>query len=130
MHSPDVMATLFCVFGWLAGPSMNTSEFPTSPRGGFFFDQSGNSHVDVPTAVIIWLYSIFVTVIIAIVYFLLNKITFLNDLGRAKRSRADTHMENVIGHLSRLAVEHDVDEKTGSKRYFLASKASEAEVDE
>lgn len=126
----DVLATIFCLFGWLSGTSTSRLQFPTSPRGAFYAQQSPNSHVDVLTVIIIWMYSIFVIIVIAIVYFLLNRMTWLNDLGRAKRSRADTHMENVIGHLSRLAIEHDTDEKTGSKRYFLTPKASEAEVDE
>ncbi|KAB8360855.1 hypothetical protein FH972_024589 [Carpinus fangiana] len=121
----DVLATLFCIFGWLSG---TPEEMPTSPSGTWVQRQDG--WVDVPTVVIVWMYSIFVTIVIAIVYYLLNNITYLNDLGRAKRSHQDTQMENILGHLSKLAVEHDIDSKTGNKRFFLATKASEAEVDE
>lgn len=111
--------------------------------------QREDGWVDVVTVVVVWLYSIFVTIVIAIVYFLvsrqildgflntrvankikMNRISWLNDLGRADRSHRDNQMENVIGHLSKLAVEHDIDAKTGNKRYILAQKANEAEVDE
>jgi len=72
----------------------------------------------------------FITIVIAIVYYLLNQVTWLNDLGRAKRSHADTQMENILGHLGKMAIEHDKDEKTGNQRFFLATKASDAEVDD
>lgn len=60
----------------------------------------------------------------------MNSISWLDNLGRSSRSRQDTQMENIIGHLSKLAVEHDTDAKTGASRWILATKASEAEVDE
>lgn len=75
------------------------------------------------------MYSIFVTIVIAIVYYLMNKVAWLDNLGRAKRSRADTQMENIIGHMSKLAFEQDT-AADGKPRWHLAARANEAEVDE
>lgn len=57
----DVIATLFCVFGWLSGPRSFTN-----PR-----DQNRllepNGRTSIVTVVVIWAYSIGVTIVIAIV---------------------------------------------------------------
>lgn len=49
--------------------------------------------------------------------------------GRSKRSAADSHLENIIGSLSKLALEQE-DDAAGGKRWHLAQRANEAEVDE
>ncbi len=59
----------------------------------------------------------------------MNRISWLDDLGRKSRSRSDTQMENIIGHLSKLAVEHEVDDH-GKNRWHLATKATAAEEDD
>ncbi|KAI9664221.1 MAG: hypothetical protein M1831_002400 [Alyxoria varia] len=123
----DVLATLFAIFGWISGDPV---EQIGSPHGQWeVTGQREDGWVDVVTVVVIWCYSIFVTIVIAIAYYLLNSISALNDIGRASRSRKDTQIENILTHLSKLAVEHDKD-KHGASRFFLAAKASEAEVDE
>ncbi|KAI8674782.1 Plasma membrane ATPase [Fusarium keratoplasticum] len=118
----DVIATIFTLFGWLSGNGE-----VTTPRD--HFNQSSNGWVDIVTVVIIWLYSFGVTVIIAIAYYLLNKISWLDNLGRKNRSKKDTAIENIIGHLQKLAVEHEMDEKTGKSRYLLVEKAGDEEDD-
>jgi H+-transporting ATPase len=120
----DVLATLFCVFGWLAGGLGEMSD-PADLASNL----STNGHTDIVTVVVVWGYSICVTIVIAIVYHLLNKMTWLNDLGRAKRSKQDTQMENVVAHLAKLAVEHERDED-GVERFRLVHKASEEEEDD
>jgi H+-transporting ATPase len=119
----DVLATLFCVFGWISSPA----EFddPLDLAGNF----STNGHTSIVTVVVIWIYSIGVTIVIAIVYYLLNRITWLDNLGRSNRSKGDTDMENIIGHLSKLALEHERDE-AGVDRYHLITKATDAEEDD
>lgn len=121
----DVLATLFCVFGWLTGGIGFPSDPATQAK-----TLSVNGDTDIITVVVIWCYSICVTIIIAIVYALLNKWSWLNNLGRAKRSREDTKMENILGHLSKIAMEHERDEKTGISRYQLVPKAADAEEDD
>ena len=91
----DVLATLFCVFGWLSGPS-----YETTPRGRA--QQSANGRTSVVTAVIIWIYSIAVTIVIAIVYYLMNRIAWLDNIGRKNRSRSNTNVENIISSLVRF----------------------------
>jgi H+-transporting ATPase len=93
----DVLATLFCVFGWLSGDFHQTS-----PHDSATF--STNNDVDIVTVVVIWAYSIGVTVIIAVVYYILTIIPALDNLGRKTRSKADTKIENMIAHMSKLAV--------------------------
>jgi H+-transporting ATPase len=118
----DVIATLFCLFGWLSGTLYQTDPKTT-------FNQRENGWVDVVTVVVIWAYSIGVTVIIAIVYYLLNQITWLDQLGRKDRSRKDPAIENMIAALSKLALEHGTD-KNGVQRFVLAQRAAEEEEDE
>ena len=118
----DVLSTLFCVFGWISGPN-ETGD----PRDRFH--QTPDGWTSIVSVVVIWCYSIGVTIVIAIVYYILNRIPSLDNLGRATRSRSDTNMENIIGHLSKLAVEHERDDH-GVDRYHLAPKATDADEDD
>ncbi|KAJ5965312.1 hypothetical protein N7481_012026 [Penicillium waksmanii] len=120
----DVLATLFCVFGWLAPDWKDTH--PSDPAGPTF---SVNNDVDIVTVVVIWAYSIGVTVIIAVVYYILTIIPALDNLGRKTRSKADTQIENMIAHLSKLAIEHE-HSADGKSRYTLGARAEEIEEDE
>lgn len=116
----DVIATLFCLFGWLSG----TAEIDNPADS---FPQRGDGWTDIVTVVLIWLYSFGVTVFIAIIYFILNKVSWLNDLGRKDRSKKDTIVEDVLAQLQKLALEHELDARTGRSRYILAEKATEEE---
>ncbi|EAW21780.1 plasma-membrane proton-efflux P-type ATPase [Aspergillus fischeri NRRL 181] len=118
----DVLATLFCVFGWLSGDYRQTSP----PSHAEF---SVNGDVDIVTVVVIWGYSIGVTIIIAVVYYILTIIPALDNLGRKTRSKADTKIENMIAHLSKLAIEHETD-RDGKSYYTLGARAEVEEDDE
>ncbi|KAF5254362.1 hypothetical protein FANTH_847 [Fusarium anthophilum] len=118
----DILATLFCLFGWMSG----TGEI-SHPESNF--KQSSNGWVDIVTVVIVWLYSFGVTVVIAIVYFILNKLSWLDNLGRKDRKKKDTKLENILGHLQKLAIEHEIDEKTGKSRFMLAEKVTDEDDD-
>jgi len=120
----DVLATLFCLFGWLSGGPGDVSHGPVD-RAKFRDD----GWVDIVTVVVIWAYSIGVTVVIALVYYILTEIPWLDNLGRKDRSKADTKIENLIGHLSKLAIEHEMDE-LGRSRYSLTTKTAVEEEDE
>ena len=112
----DALATLFCVFGWLSG---GLEETHTSPDSQAEFSVNGD--VDIVTVVVIWGYSIGVTIIIAIIYYILTEIPALDNLGRKTRSKADTQIENLLAHLHKLAIEHEVDD-SGKNRYMLAAR--------
>ncbi|KAF2660807.1 plasma-membrane proton-e [Lophiostoma macrostomum CBS 122681] len=118
----DALATIFCLFGWLSGE-------PQIGNPASTFHQRGDGWTDIVTVVVVWAYSIGVTIVIAIVYYLLNKISWLDDLGRKDRSRKDPMIENTIAALSKLAIEHGKD-KHGVDRYILAQRAAEEEEDE
>ncbi|KAK3051285.1 hypothetical protein LTR09_007681 [Extremus antarcticus] len=121
----DIVASLFCIFGWLSG-GVHQLPLP-DPNSQFWFKQSTYGHTDIVTVVVIWAYSIGVIIIMAITYWLLNQIPSLSDLGRKNRNVHDTQMENIIGHLSKLAIKHEKDEHTGESRWTLATKSTEEE---
>lgn len=120
----DAIATLFSVFGWLSGEYM-----PTHPPGPGKATYSVNGDTDIVTIVVIWAYSIGVTIIIAVTYYILTTIPWLDNLGRETRSKADTQIENLIGHLAKVALEHEVDDE-GKQRYVLAPRTEHIEDEE
>ncbi|KAK5011914.1 hypothetical protein LTR60_004660, partial [Cryomyces antarcticus] len=94
-----------------------------------YFEQRADGWTDVVTVVVVWAYSIGVTIVIAIVYFLLNRIPWLDNLGRKVRSKEDTKIENLIGHLSKLALTHEKDED-GAERWLLGNRAADDSDDD
>ncbi|KAK5400967.1 hypothetical protein LTR06_011089 [Exophiala xenobiotica] len=121
----DVISTLFCIFGWLHG---GKHEFDTIP-GDQFIDDRYSEDTSIVTVVVIWGYSIGVTIVVAIVYFLLTSIGWIDNLGRESRSRADTAMEDILSRLSRVAVEHETDIH-GNTKWVLGSKGTGEEEEE
>ncbi|KAK0866560.1 hypothetical protein LTS02_004700 [Friedmanniomyces endolithicus] len=122
----DVLATIFCIFGWLwhgIDGGLHTKPYP-NPLGGYYWKQTPHGWTDVVTVVVVWAYSIGVIIILAITYFCLNLVPGLADLGRKNRSLHDTQMENIIGHLSKLALRHEKDEH-GESRFVLATKSTD-----
>lgn len=81
------------------------------------------------TVVIIWGYSIGVTVVVAMIYYLLTSMRAIDELGRQKRSHKDTQMENILAQLNRVALEHETDVH-GKTKWVLGSRSTaEEEVD-
>ncbi|KAK9372164.1 E1-E2 ATPase-domain-containing protein [Lipomyces chichibuensis] len=119
----DVIATLFCLFGWLSGP-------PEVDDPADLALQSASGATSIVTVVVIWAFSIGVTIVLALVYFVLNKIPWVDNLGRHTRSRSDTVMENIIAHLSKLAIEHEKDAVAGTDSYHLTTKQVEEDEGE
>lgn len=119
----DVISTLFTLFGWLSGPG---STYDTNPRD--LFDETASGWTSVVTVIVVWMYSILVTIVIAVFAFILNRVPSLVNMGRKQRSAGDLKLESLISRLSRLAVEHEVDEK-GVSRYVIANKSAAAEED-
>ncbi|OQE19447.1 hypothetical protein PENSTE_c015G04859 [Penicillium steckii] len=117
----DILATIFCLFGWFSNQDMKTN--PSDK-----FVETTNGWTDIVTVVRIWGYSLGVEIVIALVYFILNKIKWLDDLGRAKRSKGEIKIENLLGHLARLTVEYDEPGKPKG-RFFLAASKEEEDVE-
>ena len=59
----------------------------------------------------------------------MNRVSWLDNLGRKSRSRSDTKMENILGHLSKVAIQHEQDDH-GLNRWHLAPRSTEAEMDD
>lgn len=120
----DILATLFCVFGWFTGGAGEQSTPPTLSTA-----LSTDGRTDIVTIVVVWCYSIAVIIVIAIVYYVMTGMSSLDNLGRKKRSKTDTLMENIITQLSKVAIEHERDDKDNSSRFYLAQKAVAEEDD-
>ena len=92
--------------------------------------QDNNGNTSIVTVVIIWLYSFGVVVFIAIVYYILNQVPWLKNLGRRNRDVRNTNIENVIGQLNKLALDHEFDREAGIDRYVLKERQTAEEDDE
>ncbi|KAI2785263.1 plasma membrane H+-ATPase [Daldinia loculata] len=112
----DILASLFAGFGWFSGGQGE----PSSPVS-LSAKLSDNGATDILTIVVVWIYSIACVIVIAIIYQMMTRMQSLNDLGRKKRSAQDTMMENILTHLSKVALEHERDEK-GGDRFYIAQK--------
>ncbi|KAI0188467.1 hypothetical protein EV127DRAFT_512954 [Xylaria flabelliformis] len=119
----DVLATLFCLFGWLSGSGGGVLN--TTPHDQFH--NSSNGWTDIVTVVVVWAYSIGVVIFIAIVYIALNGFQWVNDLGRKDRNKKDSYIENIIGHINKLAIEHEPDPTTGRDKYYVIEKTTAEE---
>ncbi|KAJ6053106.1 uncharacterized protein N7446_009118 [Penicillium canescens] len=117
----DTLATIFCLFGWFSNENMKTK-----PADKFV--ETRNGWTDIVTVVRIWGYSLGVEVVIALVYFILNKIKWLDNLGRAQRDKGEMKIENMLAHLSRLTLEY---EETGKPkgRFCLTASKEEGEAE-
>ncbi|KAI0172465.1 plasma-membrane proton-e [Hypoxylon sp. FL1284] len=121
----DALATIFALFGWLSGSGGGVMQ--TTPPSQFH--DSNNGWTDIVTVVVVWAYSIGVLIFIAIVYIALNSFSWVNNLGRKNRSKKDTHIENIIGHINKLALEHEPDPKTGHDKFYIVEKSAAEEDD-
>lgn len=92
----DVIATLFCLFGWLSGAEQRN--FKTAPHGGW---------TDIVTVVRVWAYSFGVMVICALVYYIMCRIPALDNLGRRNRSVKNEVLEDFFTNLQRLTLVHE-----------------------
>ncbi|KZT19439.1 plasma-membrane proton-e [Neolentinus lepideus HHB14362 ss-1] len=85
----DILASIFALFGWLSG------------------NQPHNGHTDIVTVVRVWAFSFGVTVILALVYWVLNSIPWLDNIGRKKRGVKDKTHEDFITNLRRVTLVHE-----------------------
>lgn len=114
----DILATIFCLFGWFTNTDMHTK-----PKDSYHETRDG--WTDIVTVVRIWGYSLGVTIVIALVYFVLNKLEWLNNLGRSSRSKGDIEMENMLAHLTRVTIEHEKEGEPKGRYYLTAAREEE-----
>ncbi|KAF8330585.1 plasma-membrane proton-e [Cantharellus anzutake] len=100
----DILATVFAAFGWLAG---------AHPQ----------RWVDVVTLVRVWLFSFGVIIVVAFAYILLNKISWLDRLGRKNRSKRNHKWENFLTEMQRLTLVHEVGSDGAGEYFRFASGA-------
>jgi len=110
----DVLATIFCLFGWVGGPAPTVREHQDTHSGW----------VDIVTVVRVWLFSAGVIVVVALIYFVLSKIKWLDNLGRITRHKKNTKLENFLTELQRLTLVHESHSDDGSDHYRFAPGAS------
>ncbi|CAG8315268.1 unnamed protein product [Penicillium salamii] len=91
------------------------------------FVETKNGWTDIVTVVRIWGYSLGVEIVIALVYFILNKIQWLDNLGRVQRDKGEIKIENFLANLSRLTVEYEESGEPKGRFCLAASKEEEAE---
>ncbi|KAI0305222.1 plasma-membrane proton-e [Multifurca ochricompacta] len=77
----DILASIFALFGWISGPDPH------------------NGHTDIVTVVTVWGFSFGVTIILALVYSLLNKIS---------RGKKNEKHEDFLTNLRRLTLVHEM----------------------
>lgn len=107
----DALATIFCLFGWLSGaPARNPI---TAPHGGW---------TDIVTVVRVWAYSLGVTVVIALVYWVMNRIPALDRLGRRQRSQRNEILEDFFQSLQRLTIVHEKAAEDGKDVYSIQQR--------
>ncbi|EJD43232.1 plasma-membrane proton-e [Auricularia subglabra TFB-10046 SS5] len=111
----DILATIFCVFGWISGKDPH------------------NGHTDIVTVVRVWAFSFAVTVILALVYHILNKITWLDNLGKARRGHKREEYENFVTNLRRLTIIHERmenQESAGSRDVYRFGEGDDSKGDD
>lgn len=103
----DAISTIFCLFGWLSGAE-NRNPI-TAPHGGW---------TDIVTVVRVWAYSIGVTIVIALVYYVLCRIPALDRLGRRSVGQKNEMLEDFFTNLQRLTIVHEKDSEGGNVYAF------------
>ena len=112
----DILATIFCLFGWLSGgPQRNPL---TAPHGGW---------TDMVTVVRVWAFSFGVLVVCALVYFVMLNLPGLDNLGRSNRGTKNEAVEDFFSNLERLTVVHEKNNEGGNVYSFQTRMEMEDE---
>ncbi|KAK9900179.1 plasma-membrane proton-e [Cystobasidium minutum MCA 4210] len=112
----DILATLFCLFGWLVHGGNGSEDI--------FFGESHHEHwTDIVTVVRVWAYSLGVTIVIALVYFILQKVPYLDNLGRRDRHRVSRQYEDFLVSLQRITIVHEAGQDGGPDHFRFEDKA-------
>ncbi|PWY74517.1 calcium ATPase [Aspergillus sclerotioniger CBS 115572] len=98
----DVLATIFCLFGWFSNRDMITDLYDQ-----YISKEMSNGWTDIVTVVRLWGYCIGVEIVIALVY-------YGNGIG-------DEAVRRVLGHLANLSLEFESNGE-GNGTVWLASR--------
>ncbi|CDM37967.1 hypothetical protein DTO013E5_8265 [Penicillium roqueforti] len=118
----DALATCFCLFGWFSNQDMITDPFDQ-----YINKETSNGFTNVVDVVRCWGYSIGVTVVLALVYFILNKWKWLEDLGRTKKSKGDIAIGTILSHLSTMSLQYEKDAANHGRIWLGTTKEDEME---
>ena len=113
----DILATLFCLFGWFAG-DVYLANAP---------DKLNGTWTDIVTVVRVWAFSIGVTIILTMVYYILNRIPALDRIGRRQRSVKNPLLEDFFANLQRLTIVHEKADKEGEPDVYSFATRLEVE---
>lgn len=118
----DILATMFTLFGWLVGGGNGSEDILNN-------GQHHEHWTDIVTVVRVWAYSLGVTIILALVYFILQKIPYLDNLGRRDRSRVSREYEDFLISLQRVTIVHErgIDGQPDHFRFEDRAKALKGE---
>ncbi|KAJ5223743.1 plasma membrane ATPase 2 [Penicillium chermesinum] len=118
----DALATIFCLFGWFTNQDMKST--PADK-----YKETTNGNTDIVTVVRIWGYSLGVSIVIALVYFTLNRLAWLDDLGRKRHTKGDKQIENILGHLSRLTIQYEEAPGKVIGHYMISTSKEDEEME-
>lgn len=107
----DILATIFALFGWLSGAEHRNSI--TAPHGGW---------TDMVTIVRVWAYSFGVMVVCALVYYVMCRIPYLDNLGRRNRSVKNEVLEDFFANVQRLTLVHEKGNEEGHDVYSFQTR--------
>lgn len=106
----DILSTLFALFGWLSGaPNRNPI---TAPHGGW---------TDIVTVVRVWAYSFGVTVVLTLVYVIMSRWQWLENIGKRQRSVKNPLLEDFFMSLQRMTILHEKNAE-GQDTYSFAQR--------
>ncbi|KIM86703.1 hypothetical protein PILCRDRAFT_96084 [Piloderma croceum F 1598] len=106
----DILASIFALFGWISGGA---------PHGGW---------TSIVTVVRIWLFSFGVVTVVGLAYLLLNKIRWLDNIGRRKRSSRNAKLEDFLTEMKRMTLVHERDSH-GEDHYRFGAATSNSVPD-
>jgi H+-transporting ATPase len=124
IFSVDIIASLFTALGWLTGPGGENDDLLGEQNQGIPPPSWSQGKTDIHTVVAVWVYSACVISVIFIVYWVVNQINWVNNLGRKDRNKRETMMEHVFTELVKVVVESEHDAVTGKVRTTLVNKTA------
>uniref|UniRef100_A0A0K3CLV9 P-type H(+)-exporting transporter n=1 Tax=Rhodotorula toruloides TaxID=5286 RepID=A0A0K3CLV9_RHOTO len=96
--------------GWMSGPA--------DRHGGW---------VDIVSLCRIYGFSVGVTIVIAFVYYVMNKIPWLNNLGRTQKGKKNVQLENFLTEVQRLAIVHEKSDDPAAPTVFKITRGASDE---